>query len=147
MADDLVPARSTATVSDGFRAAVQSAGSTLKERLQNKQHSAKKTYGFDLYEIQHYPDVLDSVFEYEELKERHSGGKLHKLDICVPTRTIKHAKEEIGRAEPFGGARKEVWLLALSVDDEETDKLGQSFSLGTRFNLVEDEIYISYKVE
>lgn len=86
-------------------------------------------------------------YPLQELKERHSGGKLHKLDICVSTRTIKHDKEAVGRMEPFGGNRKEVWLLALFVDDEETDKLGRSFSLGTRFNLVEDEIYISYKVE
>lgn len=86
-------------------------------------------------------------YSLQELKKRHGGGKLHKLDICVSTRTIKHEKQAVGRVEPFGGNRKEVWLLALSVDDEETDKLGQSFSLGTRFNLVEDEIYISYKVE
>lgn len=65
MADDLVPVRSTATLSDGFGAAVQSAGSRLKERLLNQQHSATKTYGFDLYETQHHSDILDSVFEYE----------------------------------------------------------------------------------
>ena len=59
MVDDL------ATLSDGFRAALQSAVSRLKEKLLNKAQSAKKTYGFDLYETQHYSDILDSVFEYE----------------------------------------------------------------------------------
>jgi hypothetical protein len=166
MADDPAPLRDVTVPSDGFRAVAESAGLKLKERLLDKQDSATKTHGFDLYPIQHYLDVLEPVFSHEvsgvalaqkkiivaqyplqELSERHSGGKLRQLDICVSTKTIKHDKTTIGNVDTFKSDRKVIWLLAVSVDKEENDKIGQSFSLDTRFNLVNEEVFVSYKVE
>lgn len=42
--------------------------------------------------------------------------------------------------------RKVVWLLALYVDKNEKDKVGQSLRLGTRFDVVEGEVFISFEL-
>jgi hypothetical protein len=165
MADDPAPVRDVTVPPNDFRDVVESAGVQLKERLLNKRDAATKTYGFDLHGIQPYLDILSPVLSHkvsgvalaqkeiitaqytlQELSERHSGGKLHKLKICVSTKTIKHDKTTINNVNPFKTNRKVVWLLALSVDEEEKDKIGRSFSLDTRFNLVEKEIFVSYEV-
>jgi hypothetical protein len=83
----------------------------------------------------------------QELSARHNGGKLYKLKICVSTKTIKHDRTTIGNVNPFESNRKVVWLLAVFANEEEKDKIGRSFSLDTRFNLVEEDIFLSYKVE
>ncbi|GAB7336568.1 hypothetical protein MBLNU13_g09837t1 [Cladosporium sp. NU13] len=148
MADDLVvPVRDNETRSDEFHVAVNSNGLKLKERLLERQDSATKTRGFDLHETQHYLDILDPVFAHEELSKRHGGGKPHKLKICVSTKTIKHDRTTISDVDPIENTRNAVWLLAVSVNAEDGDKIGQSFNLGTRFDIVEGEIYVSYKVE
>jgi hypothetical protein len=165
MADDPAPVRDVTVPPIDFRDVVESAGMELKERLLDKRDAATKTYGFDFYGIQPYLDVLDPVLSHkvsgvvlvqkeiitaqyslQELSERHSGGKLHKLEICVSTKTIKHDKTTISNVNPSKTNRKVVWLLALSVDEEEKDKIGRSFRLDTRFNIVEDEIFVSYEV-
>jgi hypothetical protein len=166
MANNLAAVGSTIAPSDGFRADVEAAGLKLKQRLLDKQDSATKTYGFDLYEIQDYLDILDPVLNHkvcgvefarkmiivaqyplQELSERHSGGKLDKLKICVSTKTIKHNRTMIRNVSPLESNRTVVWLLAVSANEEEKDKIARSFSLDTRFDLVEEEIFVSYKVE
>jgi hypothetical protein len=82
----------------------------------------------------------------QELIERHGDGTIHNSEILVSTMTIKHDKAKIGKTNRPESLRKTVWLLALSVDADEEDKIGQSFSLDTRFNVVEGEIFIGYTV-
>lgn len=165
MADDCAPARDATAGSEDFRDVVESAGVKLKERLRGKEDSATKTYGFDVYGTQLYEDILEPVVSHEvggislylkvisvaqsflqELKERHSGGKFQKLEIFVSTMTIKHDKAKISNVHVSENKRKVVWLLALFVDTEEKDKIGRSFSLGTRFNIVEGEIFLGFEV-
>jgi hypothetical protein len=57
--------------------------------------------------------------------------------------TIKHDKTKIGNANALENQLKDIWYLALSVEEEE-DKLGRSFSLKTRFDVVKDEIFVAF---
>jgi len=62
--------------------------------------------------------------------------------------TLKHDKTKLGNANTSETARKAVWLLALSVDEEdEKDKIGRSFSLDTRFDVVKGDIFVGFTVE
>ena len=60
--------------------------------------------------------------------------------------TIKHDKTRIGQTNKSEGFRNDVWLLALLADADEEDKIGRSFSLDTRFNVVEGEIFMCFTV-
>jgi hypothetical protein len=166
MVDDPAPVGRITAPSDGFHADVESAGLKLKQRLLDNQGSATKTYGFDHHPIQDYQDLLEPVFSHkvsgdnlhpdaivsqtslQELSERHSGGKLRQLEILVSTKTIKHGKADSSSVKVSEEPRKVVWvwLLALCVDKDEKDKIGRSFRLGTRFDVVEGEIFISFEV-
>jgi hypothetical protein len=82
----------------------------------------------------------------QELGNRHSDGKLHTLEILVSTKTIRHDKADTSSAKTSEKIRKVIWLLALFVDENEKDKISRSFRLGTRFDVVEGEIFISFEV-
>jgi hypothetical protein len=83
----------------------------------------------------------------QELSERHGRGQLARFQILVSTMTFKHDKTKIGNANASETTRKAVWLLALSVDEEdEKDKIGRSFSLDTRFDVVEGDIFVGFTV-
>lgn len=82
----------------------------------------------------------------QELNERHIGGELHSLEILVATKTIRHDKAKISNTSPSQPARKDIWLLAIFVDEAEKEKVGRSFSLNTRFDIVEGEIFISFEM-
>ena len=60
--------------------------------------------------------------------------------------TIKHDKTKIGQTNKSEGFQNNVWLLALLADADEEDKIGRSFSLDTRFNVVEGEIFVCFTV-
>jgi hypothetical protein len=65
MADDPASVRDATVPPDDFRDVVESAGIQLKERLLGKRDAATKTYGFDLYGIQPYLDILAPVLSHK----------------------------------------------------------------------------------
>jgi hypothetical protein len=141
-------------------------GVELKRKLFNGDDSPRtKSQGFDIYRAQRYQNILQRVLSHtvsgtshapeitvvaeavlQELIERHGNGAIHNIEILVSTMTIKHDKTKIGQTNKSEGFQNDVWLLALLADADEEDKIGQSFSLNTRFNVVEGEIFMCFTV-
>lgn len=167
MADEQSPKRDDLTTSENLFEAAKSVGEELKGKLFNGDDSPRrKSQGFDIYRAQRYLDVLKPVLSHrvsdtthapemivvaeivlQELIERHGNGAIGNIEILVATTTIKHDNTKIGKTNRSEGFRNDVWLLVLLADADEEDKIGQSFSLDTRFNVVEGEIFICFTVE
>lgn len=166
MADRQSPRRDDVISPENLFEVAKSVGVELKRKLFNGDDSPRtKSQGFDIYRAQRYEDILKRVLSHtvsgtsyapelivvaeavlQELIERHGNRAIHNIEILVSTMTIKHDKTKIGQTNKPKGFQNNVWLLALLADADEEDKIGRSFSLDTRFNVVEGEIFMCFTV-
>lgn len=81
---------------------------------------------------------------HQELEERHGGRKLKWHKIFVSIKTIPYSDESTENPIPPGFGRRSTWLLALCAD-EKTDKIGRSFDMNSRFDVVKGEVFLGYE--
>jgi hypothetical protein len=79
------------------------------------------------------------------LKERHPNGEIEWRRVFVIIKDVK----EVASNDASGIASyqtEDVWFLAIASGKGDEDKIGRSFSLHTKFPVVEGDYFVAYKI-
>jgi hypothetical protein len=78
-------------------------------------------------------------------RRRHGEGDL-KWHKVIVMKALPYDRPSIRDFRPANVKRKEAYLLAISTEGKNTEKIGRSNRVGKKFDFEEGDIYLQYEV-